>query len=324
MHGAGLFRWCGQGSSRFVNTLRHVVDALLNDAKALPHLFNPHHRPVITISMLASRNVEVELLITGIWLLLAEIPSEAGRAQIGAGNAPLDSLVSRETAYVLGARLENPVAQHHAVILTQAGWKVVEKIAEHLFPAARQVLCYAADAKPVGMHARSGYGFHNRQSAFAIVEGEEDRRHLSEVLRECPVPDQVTDDAKQFHHHDPDHLRARRDFYSRKPLHGVEVSEIVHYPAQVIDAIAINDVSVPTLALAHFLGAAVMEADFGNCIHNHLAVKLKHNPQHAVSSRMLWAHVEKDKVFIVAGALHSPFLWTEAQCFLLSLLFFLR
>src|SRR5579872_2480571 len=174
------------------------------------------------------------------------------------------------------------------------------------------------------MHARSGYGFHNRQSAFAIVEGEEDRRHLSEVLRECPVPDQVTDDAKQFHHHDPDHLPARRHFYSSKTLHGVEVSEIVHHPAQVIDAVAINDVGVPALALSHFFGSTMMEADFGNCINNHLAVKLKHNPQHAVRSRMLRAHVEKDEVFIVAGAPHSPFLWTETQSFLLCLLFLLR
>ena len=103
-----------------------------------------------------------------------------------------------------------------------------------------------------------------------------------------------------------------------------EVGEVVHHAAQVVDSIGVGDVGVPALALTHFLGAAMMEADFRHRIHDHLAIKLKHNTQHAVGSGMLRPHIEKDEVFIVVAPLHSPFLGTETQRLLLCLLFFLR
>src|ERR1700687_484708 len=68
----------------------------------------------------------------------------------------------------------------------------------------------------------------------------------------------------------------------------------------------------------------MVKADLGHGIHDHLTIKLKHNTQHAMRSRMLRPDVEKDEVFIIVGAFHSPFLWTEAQRLLLCLLFFLR
>ena len=59
-------------------------------------------------------------------------------------------------------------------------------------------------------------------------------------------------------------------------------------------------------------------------IHDHLTIKLKHNTQHAVRSRMLRPHIEKDEVFIIVCPLHSPILRTETQRLLLCLLFFLQ
>ena len=108
---------------------------------------------------------------------------------------------------------------------------------------------------------------------------------------------------------------------SGKFLQRHEVGEVVHHATQVVDSISVGDVGVPALALTHFLGATMVEADFGHRIHDHLAIKLKHNTQHPVCSWMLRSHIKKDKIFIVVGPLHSPFLWTEAQCLLLCLLF---
>ena len=38
---------------RLVRPLRHVVEALLDDAQALTHLFDAHQRAIITVAMSA-------------------------------------------------------------------------------------------------------------------------------------------------------------------------------------------------------------------------------------------------------------------------------
>ena len=207
-----------------------------------------------------------------------------------------------------------------AVVLGQTGRKVADEIPEHAVPTFRQVRRHAADAKPVGMHARPANGFDDAKRALPIVERVEHRRKLAQVLRERAVPDQVTDDPKQFGQHHADHLGARRNRDTRQFLHGRKVSEIVHHAAQVIHAVGVRNIGMPGLALAHLLRAAVMESDLGHGIDDLLAVELNHNPQDAVRARMLRAEVQKDEIAAVTAALHAPLFGAEAQQFLFSLL----
>ena len=120
--------------------------------------------------------------------------------------------------------------------------------------------------------------------------------------------------------HDADHLGARRNRDPGQFLHRHEVGEIVHHAAQVIDAVGVRNVGVPGLALAHLLGAAVVEADLGHRVDDLLAVELQHNAQDAVRARMLRAEVEEDEIAVVAAALHAPLFGAEAQRFLFGLL----
>ena len=62
---------------RLVWSIRHAIHALFDDAEALPHLLHAHHCPVVAVAMGGGRNIELELLVTGIRLLLAEVPFEA-------------------------------------------------------------------------------------------------------------------------------------------------------------------------------------------------------------------------------------------------------
>ena len=200
------------------------------------------------------------------------------------------------------------------------GREVADEIAEHAVPTFRQVRRDAADAKPVGMHARPANGFDDAKGTLPIVERVEHRRKLPQVLRERAVPDQVADDPKQFGQHHADHLGARRNLDPRQFLHGHEVREIVHHAAQVIDAVGVRNIGVPGLALAHLLGAAVMESDLGHGIDDLLAVELNHNAQDTVRARMLRAEVQKDEIAVVTAALHAPLFGAEAQHFLFGFL----
>ena len=46
------------------------------------------------------------------------------------------------------------------------------------------------------------------EGALTIVEGEKDRRHLSDILGKRAIPDEVADDAEQFRQHHADDLGA--------------------------------------------------------------------------------------------------------------------
>src|SRR5678816_4776206 len=92
-----FFEWgARQRLDRLVCALGHVVHALFDDAQALTHLFNAHNGAVVAVPLPASGNVEFELLVTGIRLLLAEVPLESAGAQIGTRDTPLNGFLRGE------------------------------------------------------------------------------------------------------------------------------------------------------------------------------------------------------------------------------------
>ena len=67
------------------------------------------------------------------------------------------------------------------------------------------------------------------------------------------------------------------------------------------------------LPLAHFFGAAVMEADIRHSIDDLFAVQLQNHPQHAVRARMLRTDIKEHEILSVAAGLHAPIFGPEAQ-----------
>ena len=65
---------------------------------------------------------------------------------------------------------------------------------------------------------------------------------------------------------------------------------------------------MPGLALAHLLGAAMVEADVGHGIDDLFAVELQHDAQHAVRARVLRAEVQEHEIGVVALAAACPIL----------------
>src|SRR5665213_3812279 len=125
VHGSFLERWTCQWLGRLICALGHVVHALFDDAQALTHLFNAHRGAVVAVPMPACGNVEFELLVTGIRLLLAEVPLESAGAQIGTRDTPFDGLLRGEYSDAFGSRLEDPVLHDFLVVLDQARRQVL-------------------------------------------------------------------------------------------------------------------------------------------------------------------------------------------------------
>ena len=93
-----------KGVVGLVGAFGHVVDALRDDPQRLPHLLDPHERPVVAITLLSERDLELEPLVAGIGFFLPEIPVETACPQTRAGDSPLDGLLARVGAHPFRAR----------------------------------------------------------------------------------------------------------------------------------------------------------------------------------------------------------------------------
>src|SRR6202142_2826511 len=74
VHGTFLQRRPGQRMAGFVWAVRHVVEALPDDAEALAHLFYSDHSPVITVAIHGCRDLELELIVSAVGPLLPHVP----------------------------------------------------------------------------------------------------------------------------------------------------------------------------------------------------------------------------------------------------------
>src|SRR6266404_1308085 len=90
-------------------------DALLHDARGLAHFFHPDQVAVVTIAVLADRNVEIHLGVAFVRLRLAQIPRRTRAANHHAGKTPFPGLLERDYADVDVALLEDAVAGEQPV-----------------------------------------------------------------------------------------------------------------------------------------------------------------------------------------------------------------
>ena len=173
------------------------------------------------------------------------------------------------------------------------------------------------------MHPEPADCLDDLERALAVVEHVEDRRHRADVLRESPVPHQVADDPEQLGEHDPDDLGPVRHVDAGQLLQRREVGQIVHHAAEVVDAVGVWDVGVPGLALAHLLGAAVVEADVGDAVDYLLAASWRTTRNGPCVPGCCGPEVEKHVLLVPGLPLHAPFLGPERQVSLECLALFL-
>src|SRR5690606_22520613 len=126
--------------------------------------------------------VELEVLVAGIGALLAHVPAEAGGTKPGAGDSPLHCFGGAVRTDPLGPRLEDAVAERHAVVLAKPRRHPPEERPHFLLPPAREILRDPANTKPARMHASAADGLDDLEHALAIREHVEHRREAAHVL----------------------------------------------------------------------------------------------------------------------------------------------
>ncbi|KPY29270.1 Uncharacterized protein ALO52_05149 [Pseudomonas syringae pv. primulae] len=321
LQGALFGRRRGQRVIRLVRAGRHVAHALVDDLDALAHFFHAHHATVVGITMDCQRDFELEVLVARIRTSLAQVEVQAGGTQAWAGNAPVQRFFGVVGSDANGTALEDAVLQCRLGVFVEALWQPVHEVLDQLFPAAWQVVCNTADAIPGRVQTETGNGFDHRVCLLTVGEGEEHRGHRAHVLDIGTQEQQVAGDTEELGHHDTNHVDAIRHGDAGQFLDRKHVRQVVHHPAEVIDAVGVRDVAVPGLAFAHLLGTTVVIADVRDAVDDFFAVQLQDDTERTVGRRVVRAQVEEHVVLVLAGTLHAPGFRIEARCFFFQLLF---
>jgi len=109
-----------QNHSRYFGPIRtfwHTVKSLLDNANGLTHLLHSEQVTIISITVLTGDNIEVEILITPVGCIAAQIALDPTSAQHRPGQRPVDGIFCRYLSHVLGAIDKYLVsAQEHLIV----------------------------------------------------------------------------------------------------------------------------------------------------------------------------------------------------------------
>jgi len=106
----------------------------------------------------------------------------------------------------------------------------------------------------------------------------------------------VAGDPAQLAHHHSQVAGFFRQLQIEELLHGQGPAQIHRHPRQIIHAIGVGDPLPGRHVLADLFGAAVQVADVRGNLADHLAIGPQRQPQHAVRTGMLRAHVDQHLV----------------------------
>src|SRR5690348_5197691 len=146
----------------------NFLDGLQADLPRLPHLFQPHHVPVVRVAVLSRRYAELVLIVSRIRHRLTDVPLHAARAQYGPGNAHGNRIVRLEYADALGSAHPDAVFGEQGFVFIHALVEIFAESLDVLLQFVVSLVLQAADAEGMRGQPRAAILLENLQDLFAF------------------------------------------------------------------------------------------------------------------------------------------------------------
>lgn len=269
-----------------------TIEGLADDAEALAHFFNADEVAVVAVGVLAGRDVEIELVVGGVGLGLAEVPGEAGGAEDGAGDGVGLAVGGGEDADAFEAVDPDGILGEEAFVFVEAGGEGGAKGEEFGLEGVMEFVLEAADAEGVGGEAGAAVVLEDLEDIFTLAHGVEEGGHGAEVEGGCAEPEQVGGDAVEFGEDDADELGARGRLDADEFFDSEAIAEAIGDGGDVIHAIDVGGELGVGAVFADFFDAAVEVADDAFDRLDAFAIELEDEAEDTVGRGVLRPHVE--------------------------------
>src|SRR5262245_24282421 len=271
---------------------------LLHDAHRLTHLIHAHEVAVVTIAVLADRDIEFELVIAFVRLALAQVPGCAGPPDHDAGEAAAPRILELHHADIDVALLEDAVVGEEifdVVADFEEGMAEGIDIGDEL---RGKILMNAARTEIGRVHAASRGPLVEHHQLLAFLEAPQRRRertHIQSLGRDVEKMRQEPADLGIEHADEPGAL-GHGD--ADKLLDRERIGVLLVHRRHIVEPVEIGQRLEIGLVLDQLLGAAMEQADMRIDPLDHLAVELEHEPEHAVGGRMLRAEIDGELALV--------------------------
>ena len=139
--------------------------------------------------------------------------------------------------------------------------------------------------------------FEHVQQCFALPEGPEKHGHGADIEGLRAEPKEVPDDALHLGHEGPDVFSSDRHRDLEEFFYGPHVRVVVGHGTNIVEPVRVWDDLHVGQTLGQFFDTSMEVAEVRCGLHNPFAVQHKHDPQHAMGTRMLGPHVQEQFLF---------------------------
>ena len=273
------------------------VERLLDDARALAHLFGAAHEAVVVVARGADRDVELEAIVdAGTGATCArrratpverrQTPVQPSASASSLPMRPMPSTRSRKMRFLRRSFSPSVDQADHA---GDAG-------AHHLLEVGGGGLGHAADAAEAVRHPGARLLLEDVPDDLPRAGEVEERGEGAELHRHGAGADQVVADARQLAEDDAVVGAALGHGDAEHLLHREREADVVEHRRDVVEAVGVGEDLRPVAALAHLLEAAVQVADLHVGLADGLARELEDDAHRAVHGRVRRAHVEHHRL----------------------------
>src|SRR5579883_3304873 len=175
-----------------------AIDSLANDLEALFRLQHAYQIAIVHVAIRAYRNIEIKLVIAGIWKHFADIPGKTTATQDRSTGAIRDGLLFRKHRNAPGTFDPELIAREQIVILGDAPRQVCQHPSYQLLKLGGQIGLQATRTDIAGHHTHARDVLENVQNRLALTEAVQKHTLSTKIKRMCPQPEQVAGQALQF------------------------------------------------------------------------------------------------------------------------------
>ncbi len=143
------------------------------------------------------------------------------------------------------------------------------------------------------MHARARNRFVHVEQRLTLAEAINQDVHRAAVKSMRAQPQQVVQQTRDFGVHHTDVLRAHRHVHTQQLFDGQAVGVLVGHHGHIVQPVHVRQGLDVGLAFGKLFSRTVQQPDVRVGTLDDLAIKLQHQAQNAMGSRMLWPEIER-------------------------------
>merc|ERR1719341_1029357 len=256
--------------------LGHLVQTLLNDPQALPHLQHSHQVAVVAIAVGTNGHIKVHQVICIVRLRFPKIPFDASASQHHTAASPVNSILSRDDANVNDPLLEQPVVCDQVLHLVKPLAELGNELVDVIQKANWDVLVNTSRSNIGCVHSGSTGTFIKFHHFLTFLKEPEEGGDATNIKDVSSNPHDVVEDPGELSKEHPDVLGPDGHIDVEQLLHGERVGLLVAHHRNVVQPIKVRESLQVGLVLDKLLGASVQQTNVGVSPRHCFSVQLEH------------------------------------------------